>query len=114
MSSTNHFQFCIHKKLEGLKNCRNLKKLYLYSNQLNKIQNLEQLNLDVLWLNDNKISIIEVRKKLLTFLSFCLNNFIILKGLSHMSDLIDLNLAKNAITNIGNILIHIILYLNNI
>ena len=48
------------KKIEGLKNCRNLKKLFLYSNRLTRIQNLEQLNLDVLWLNDNKISEIEV------------------------------------------------------
>ena len=37
-----------------------MKKLFLYTNQITKIENLEQLNLEILWLNENKISQIEV------------------------------------------------------
>ena len=53
----------------------------MYSNRILRIQNLDQLNLSVLWLNDNKISKIE--------------------GFNHMSRLAELNLAQNSITSIG-------------
>jgi Leucine-rich repeat (LRR) protein len=48
---------------------------------LSRIQNLDQLNLQVLWLNDNKLTRIE--------------------GFNHMSRLVELNLAQNFITSIG-------------
>jgi Leucine-rich repeat (LRR) protein len=41
--------------------CKELKKLYLYSNKISSIQNLSNVSLEVLWLNDNKIERIEVR-----------------------------------------------------
>jgi Leucine-rich repeat (LRR) protein len=41
--------------------CKELKKLYLYSNKISTIQNLSNVSLEVLWLNDNKIERIEVR-----------------------------------------------------
>ena len=51
----------ISQKIGGLKYCRSLRRLYLYSNKIYKIENLEHLtNLDVLWLANNKISKIEV------------------------------------------------------
>ena len=48
---------------------------------MSRIQNLDQLNLQVLWLNDNKLTRIE--------------------GFNHMSRLVELNLAQNFITSIG-------------
>ena len=53
----------------------------LYSNKITKIENLGHLNLTKLWLNCNKIARIE--------------------GLEHMSELKDLNLARNCIRTLG-------------
>lgn len=48
--------------ISGLQNCVQLEKLYLYDNQICEIKNLElQVNLEVLWLNNNHISHIQVR-----------------------------------------------------
>lgn len=47
--------------MSGLQNCLELVKLYLYDNQISEIKNLElQVNLEVLWLNNNCISEIQV------------------------------------------------------
>lgn len=72
---------CELKKITGLENCKNLKKLFLYSNKIAAIEGLENLNLQVLWLNGNCIAKIQ--------------------GFGHMTSLVELNLAKNRITSIG-------------
>ncbi len=47
--------------ISGLHNCLQLEKLYLYDNQICGIKNLElQINLEVLWLNNNCITQIQV------------------------------------------------------
>lgn len=49
------------QEISGLDKCLQLKKLYLYDNQIHEISNVEFLiNLDVLWLNSNSISRIQV------------------------------------------------------
>ena len=51
------------QEIEGLKGLNNLKKLYLYSNQIQVLDNLQHLQqLEILWLNDNNISHIQVRR----------------------------------------------------
>lgn len=56
----------------------------MYTNKISKIENLNNLNLDVLWINDNKIEAIE--------------------GIQHMKELRELNLAKNQIRSISETL----------
>lgn len=47
--------------ISGLQNCLQLQKLYLYDNEICEMTNLElQVNLEVLWLNNNSITIIKV------------------------------------------------------
>ena len=47
-------------RIEGLDNLTNLQKLYLYSNQISRIEGLDNLtNLQTLWLDSNRISRIE-------------------------------------------------------
>lgn len=80
-----------------------MKKLFLYTNQITKIENLEQLNLEILWLNDNKISQIEVtnlnyKKSHQYHFDKRKTNF---QGFSHMTKLVELNLSQNRITTIG-------------
>ncbi|CAB1335268.1 unnamed protein product [Coregonus sp. 'balchen'] len=66
-----------------LTNCHQLQKLYIYDNQISKIENLESLvNLQVLWLNNNFITHIE--------------------GLNTLQKLRELNLADNNIEKIGH------------
>uniref|UniRef100_A0A3Q2CL09 Leucine rich repeat containing 72 n=1 Tax=Cyprinodon variegatus TaxID=28743 RepID=A0A3Q2CL09_CYPVA len=66
-----------------LQKCDQLKKLYLYDNQIREIKNLElQGNLPVLWLNNNCITKIQ--------------------GLNTMNNLSELNLSDNAIEKIGH------------
>lgn len=49
------------QEIAGLQNCLQLEKLYLYDNQIYEITNLEmQSNLEVLWLNNNCITQIQV------------------------------------------------------
>jgi len=49
------------QSLAGLEDVRSLRQLSLYSNQIKKIENLDHLSeLELLWLNDNCISAIEV------------------------------------------------------
>lgn len=51
----------IFQGISGLHNCLLLEKLYLYDNQICEIKNLElQINLEVLWLNNNCITQIKV------------------------------------------------------
>ena len=51
------------QRIEGFDSLLALRKLYLYSNHINKIENLEHLtHLELLWLNDNNITVIEVEK----------------------------------------------------
>jgi Leucine-rich repeat (LRR) protein len=69
------------QRIEGLSACKRIKTLLLYSNKIAKIENLGHLNLTKLWLNCNKIARIE--------------------GLEHMSELKDLNLARNCIRTLG-------------
>uniref|UniRef100_A0A3B4DQA9 Leucine rich repeat containing 9 n=1 Tax=Pygocentrus nattereri TaxID=42514 RepID=A0A3B4DQA9_PYGNA len=70
-------------KISGLENCLQLQKLFLYDNKISKISSLELLiNLQVLWLNSNCVSEIE--------------------GLSTLENLKELNLADNLIQNIGH------------
>ena len=69
------------KRIEGLTACKKLKSLLLYSNKIVKMENLAHLNLAKLWLNNNKIAKIE--------------------GIQHMSELKDLNVARNCISTIG-------------
>ena len=47
--------------MAGLEDATVLRHLCLYSNEITKIEHLDHLSeLEVLWLNDNKISVIEV------------------------------------------------------
>jgi len=47
--------------MAGLEDVRFLRHLCLYSNEITKIDHLEHLTeLELLWLNDNNISVIEV------------------------------------------------------
>lgn len=48
------------QKIEGLEECTKLQKLYLYGNKIEAIENLDNLLLEVLWLNGNAIKNIEV------------------------------------------------------
>ena len=60
------------------------RKLYLYSNNIQKIQGISNLyNLSTLWLNNNMIREIE--------------------GISKLVSLTDLNLAANKISHIGKV-----------
>lgn len=66
----------------------NLVKLYLYCNEIEKIENLDHLkNLEILWLHKNKINNIE--------------------GLDNLKMLMDLNLAENKINKIGDKFMHL-------
>ncbi|XP_029195766.2 leucine-rich repeat-containing protein 9-like isoform X1 [Acropora millepora] len=74
---------CKLSKISGLTECKKLKKLLLYDNKISKMENISHLDqLGVLWLNNNCISEIE--------------------GLEGLLCLLDLNLAGNSITQIGN------------
>ncbi|CAH3150734.1 unnamed protein product [Pocillopora meandrina] len=69
--------------ISGLDGCKKLKKLFLYDNKITKIENISHLEqLNVLWLNNN--------------------NIIAIEGLEKLLYLLDLNLAGNKITEIGN------------
>lgn len=58
----NQSRLLISQEISGLQNCLQLEKLYLYDNQICEIKNLElQTSLEVLWLNDNCITQIQVR-----------------------------------------------------
>lgn len=49
------------QEIRGLQNCPELKKLYLYDNQISEIKNLDaQMGVEILWLNNNRISHIQV------------------------------------------------------
>lgn len=49
------------QKIENLHYTKHLRKLYLYSNKISVIENLDELvDLEVLWLNENEIVNIEV------------------------------------------------------
>jgi len=49
------------QSMAGLEDMRSIRHLCLYSNDLTKIDYLDQLTeLELLWLNDNRISVIEV------------------------------------------------------
>ena len=51
----------LFQSMDGLEQCLTLRKLYLYSNVIKKIQKISHmLELEVLWLNNNEITIIEV------------------------------------------------------
>ncbi|KAM6202627.1 leucine-rich repeat-containing protein 9 [Rhynchocyon petersi] len=76
---------CFLEKIQGLQGCRSLEKLYLYYNKISKIENLERLiRLEVLWLNHNAIKHIE--------------------GLQTLKNLVDLNIAGNLISSLGQCL----------
>ncbi|XP_063803841.1 leucine-rich repeat-containing protein 9 isoform X2 [Pseudophryne corroboree] len=73
------------ERIEGLENCLQLQKLFLYNNRITTIEALENLTkLEVLWLNDNEIERIQ--------------------GLDTLQNLKELNLAANLIHKIGNCL----------
>jgi len=47
--------------MSGLEDVRSLRHLCLYSNEITKIEHLDHMSeLELLWLNDNHISVIEV------------------------------------------------------
>lgn len=47
--------------MSGLQNCLQLRKLYLYDNKISEIAHLElQVHLEVLWLNNNRITHVQV------------------------------------------------------
>jgi len=49
------------QSMAGLEDVTFLRQLSLYSNEITKIENIDQLSeLELLWLNDNNISVIEV------------------------------------------------------
>ena len=53
--------FFFFQKIENLEEKKNLRKLYLYGNQISIIDKLEHLvELEILWLNNNCITNIEV------------------------------------------------------
>jgi len=60
--SYHYITLCFYlQKIEQLQFTKRLKKLYLYSNKISVIDNLEELTeLEVLWLNQNQIVNIEV------------------------------------------------------
>lgn len=68
-------RFCAHiiyssfselQEISGLQNCLQLKKLYLYDNEICEIKNLElQINVEVLWLSSNCITQIQVWRSIL-------------------------------------------------
>lgn len=52
---------CFQQKISGLQHCPDLKKVYLYDNKITEIKNLKfHVNIEVLWLNNNYISQIQV------------------------------------------------------
>ena len=58
------------QRIEGLRHCRDLTELYLYSNQISQIEGLEGLTkLTKLWLNGNRISAIEVSPSIISTIS---------------------------------------------
>lgn len=55
------FYVLFSQEISGLQKCLRLKKLYLYDNHISEIKNLKlQVDLEVLWLNNNCISQIQV------------------------------------------------------
>lgn len=59
--NNNVFHLLILQGISGLQNCVQLKKIYIYDNHICEINNLELLiNLEVLWLNHNCITQIQV------------------------------------------------------
>jgi Leucine-rich repeat (LRR) protein len=67
-----------------LEACSNLKRLYLYSNRIRRIQGLQACKqLEVLWLADNQIVVVE--------------------GLEGLVKLRELNLARNQVDQIGDV-----------
>jgi len=47
--------------MAGLEDLKSVRQLCLYSNDITKIEHLEHMSeLELLWLNDNRISVIEV------------------------------------------------------
>lgn len=49
------------KSMAGLDDAKQLRRLFLYSNAINKIEHLEHMTeLQSLWLNNNRITVLEV------------------------------------------------------
>ena len=62
------------QKIEGLQELKLIQKLYLYSNEISCIENLDHLTeLEVLWLHGNKIKDITVRIGLIFWPHKCIN-----------------------------------------
>lgn len=75
----------IENAMQGLDDCRKLRKLYLYSNRIRRIENLSHCSqLEILWLSDNQI--------------------VVLEGLEKLTMLRELNLARNLVDQIGDAL----------
>lgn len=69
-----NFIFSQLQEISGFQNCLQLEKLYLYDNQICEINNLElQINIEVLWLNNNSITQIQVWRTNNDFVSVCLS-----------------------------------------
>jgi Leucine-rich repeat (LRR) protein len=97
-----------------LEHLTKLKKLYLYANEIERIENLNTLtSLEVLWLNENQIYSLEVGvisslqanifSNIMYFLmlSYTYDMTFFVKGLSALQELTELNMAENKISLIG-------------
>ena len=85
-----------------MRECKGLTQLYLYSNQISCIEGLETLTkLKKLWLNGNKISVIEVGYPHVYTLA-PVPTYYPLQGLEDLSELRDLNLSGNAVKLVGH------------
>ena len=74
------------EKIDGLEQCKKLQHLYLYGNRISRIENIQHLNrLKTLSLADNYIARIE--------------------GLQEFKELLELNLANNSIASVGESLL---------
>lgn len=93
--------------ITGLQNMKSLRRLYLYSNKIQRLEGLGGLPLDTLSLADNEISILEGLDKLPALVSLNLaNNFItcIHESLRKCQKLVTLNLAGNLLESLKEIL----------
>lgn len=97
------------RKIEGLEVCVNLEKLWLHENRIECIECLESLEcLEELYLYSNQISKIAglQRNTSLQILWLADNHIQRLENLSHLSRLRELNVAANFLESIGDSLVH--------